>query len=286
MTNRKELRTRREFLSSTASLLPTALLLTHSDQLRKRTGDPRPLGAQLWTARDLAAKDLGAVLNRIATIGYKQVEFAGYYGKSPAEIRTMLHASGMTAPSAHIRFEDIRDGIAAALSAARIIGHKYLIFAWIPEGERTRDGYLRIADLLNRAGKVCAPYRIKVGYHNYSYDFAISNGRPMYDLILDNTDPVLVSMEMDVYWMLAGGGDPVKYLRRYKGRYHLIHIKDMLGDPPHTMVDVGDGIVDWPHILREAARDGARHFIIEHDEPADPMLTLERSYQYVRSLNF
>jgi sugar phosphate isomerase/epimerase len=274
--------TRRQFVFTlgtalSATLSPVSLMAAPRARITR-------LGAQLWTVRNLAARNLGDVLRRIAEIGYADVEFAGYHGVPPAAIRKMLKSSGLAAPSAHIRFEDLRDGIAPALSDARILGHRYLIFAWIPEEERTRDGFLRIAEALNRAGRITEPYGIKVGYHNYSYDFATSGSERMYDLILENTDPALVTMEMDVYWILAGGGDPIEYLKKYRNRYSLIHIKDMLGDSSHTMVDVGDGVVKWSAILGEAKRAGVKHFIVEHDEPVDPIKSLRRSYRFVHSL--
>jgi sugar phosphate isomerase/epimerase len=244
----------------------------------------RKIGMQLYTVREEAKANLLMTLARIARIGYREVEFAGYFGNDLKQIKATLDQNHLVAPSAHYSLEDLRKDFSKTIDQAAALGHSYLIFAWVPKEERTPDGYRAIADDLNRGGALAASHGMKVGYHNYSYDFDLVGRERPYDLLLARTDPNTVAMEMDIYWIISGGGDPLEYFAKYPGRFELLHIKDMLGDAKHTIVDVGDGIVNWRKVISRAKAQGAKHFFVEHDETKDPFRTLRRSFTYLRGL--
>lgn len=243
---------------------------------------PRRFGLQLYTARREAARDLSGTLARIASIGYAEVEFAGYFGNSPAAIRSALKAAGLVAPSAHIGMPDIDGAWARTIETASAIGHDYLIFAWVPNEYRTVDGYKRLADRFNHAGETALASGIRLGYHNYTYDFTRAGSGFLYDILLAESDQRYVTMQMDVYWFVDAGQDPLAYLARHPGRYTSLHLKDRTADG--HMADVGGGAIDWLRLIRSARAAGARHLFVEHDEPADALLSARASLRHLRSL--
>jgi len=247
---------------------------------------PKPgrLGFQLYTARREMARDLSGTLARVATIGYDVVEFAGYFGNSPAAIRSALGAAGLSAPSAHIGMPELEGDWKRTIENAAAIGHGYLIFAWVPDEHRTVDGYKRLAERFNRAGEVALASGIRFGYHNYTYDFTKAGDGFLYDVILAETDPRYVTMQMDVYWLVDAGQDPLTYFTRHPQRYASLHLKDLTADK--RMADVGSGTIDWRRVLAAARDAGARHFFVEHDEPSDALASARTSYHYLRSLRY
>lgn len=232
------------------------------------------IGLQLYTVRAAMAKDFDGTLARVAAIGYREVEFAGYFDHSPADVRAALDRHGLSAPSAHI-------GTAAALTrdwartreAAKVAGHKYLVVAGLAEGERrTLDDYRRVADLFNTAGDSARRMGMRLAYHNHDFEFAPMARKLPYDILLERTDPALVAMEMDLFWVTRAGQNPLAWFERYPGRFEMVHVKDMDGSPERQMVDVGRGTIDFSRIFANRARAGIRHYFAEHDDPQPPAL--------------
>ena len=240
------------------------------------------LGFQLYTARRAMARDLPGTLARIASIGYAEVEFAGYFGNAPAAIRSSLRAAGLRAPSAHIGMRELDRDWARAIETAAAIGHDYLIFAWVPDEHRTVDGYKRLAEQFNRAGETALSSGIRFGYHNYTYDFTRTDSGFLYDMLLAETDPRYVTMQLDVYWLVDAALDPLAYLARHPRRYSSLHLKDRTADG--RMTDVGAGAIDWLRVIRGARAAGARHLFVEHDDPADAFVSARTSLSHLRSL--
>jgi sugar phosphate isomerase/epimerase len=125
---------------------------------------------------------------------------------------------------------------------------------------------------------------MQLTYHNHAFEFAAVDGRVPYDILLERCDPRFVAFEMDLYWITKGGRDPLAYFARWPGRFPLVHVKDSAGAPEHRMVDVGDGRIPWPAIFARRQQAGIRHSFVEHDNPADPLTSVRRSYAYLRSL--
>ena len=267
---------RREFLGTVGS---AAAMMAIGDLRAKGVG---PIGLQLYTVRDEMKKDFGGTIAKVARIGYKEVEFAGYFDHDANAVSALLKTNGLTAPSAHIGFPELGASWDKVLSDAVTIGHKYVICPWIDEKKRTLAGYKEVADLFNKAGEQAMKSGIKFGFHNHDYEFPPVEGKIPLDFLIENTDPRYVGFEMDVYWVRHGGADPVKYFKKYPGRFPLLHIKDM--DSSRNMVDVGKGIIPWRHILDEGKEEGVKHIFVEHDNPKDPFASIAASYKYLSTL--
>ena len=245
----------------------------------------RRLGAQLYTVRGAMAADFAGTLERIRSIGYDEVEFAGYFGHSPGRVRDALAGAGLRAPAAHVELSALRDDPMRVLDDAATIGHEYLVVAWIsPEHRRTADDWRRLAALLESAGDTARGRGMRVAYHNHDYEFVPVGAVVPFDLLLAETDRSKVAFELDVYWIMKAGYDPLEYLARHPSRFELLHLKDTTGPPDHGMVSVGAGIVKWDAVLTAAAASGARHMFVEHDEPPDPFETLRAGYEHLRGL--
>lgn len=241
-----------------------------------------PIGIQLYSLRGLMRQDVDRTLAAVAEIGYREVEFAGYFEHPPERIRAMLDAHGLRAPAAHIGFPELGDSWDRVLDASAQIGHRYVVTPWIAEERRTPDGYRQAAELFNRAGEAARARGLTFGYHNHDFEFARVGDRLGFDILLDETDPALVTFELDIFWITKGGYKPLDYFARYPGRFPMVHVKDMGADG--SQVDVGAGQIDFPGIFARARKAGIRHYFVEHDEPADPLGFARRSHAYLHSL--
>lgn len=241
-----------------------------------------PIGLQLYTVRGPLAEDLPRTLARVAEIGYREVELAGLHGAAPSAFRAHLDQAGLAAPSSHVSIDEVRADLDRLLEDAATLGVATLVVPWLAPAERTAEGYRRVADDLNRAGAGAAGTGVAVAYHNNDFEIARADGPSGWDLILDLTDPALVTMQMDVFWAVAGGADPLAYLREHGGRFTSLHAKDRT--PSGDMVAVGEGAIDYPAILAAAARQGLAHVFVEHDEPRDPLASARASYHHLATL--
>jgi sugar phosphate isomerase/epimerase len=285
---------RRTFLETTAAALVTSPLgaLAAPNRIER-------VGLQLYTVRDEMAKDFEGTLAKIAAIGYKEVEFAGYFDRSPKDVRAILDRHGLTSPAAHIDLKTIGEKLPQVIEASGIIGHQYVVLPWLDDAARAQpDIWTRVADTLNRAGAAGKPARIQFAYHNHHFEFAPVNGKLPYDILLGTCDPQLVKMEMDLCWITAAGQDPLAYFRRYPGRFPMVHVKDLKKIPGPgaaatpiagilpDVTDVGSGVIDWKKIFAESKTAGITHYFVEHDRPSQPFDSIRTSFQYLRRLRF
>ena len=247
----------------------------------------RRIGVQLYTVRAAAAADLPGTLERIAGIGYRDVELAGYHGRTPVQIRELLTRYGLGAPSSHVPIASLRGDWKKALDEARTIGHEFVTIPWIgDEDRRTADSWKRVAELFNRGGAEAKAAGLRFAYHNHDFEFRRTGDVIPFDLLLAETDPALVSYEMDIYWLVKAGHDPLDYFTRFPGRFTMVHAKDSAGPPEHRMVDVGAGTIDFARILPRGVAAGVKHVFVEHDQPADPMASITASYRHLAGLSF
>lgn len=228
--------------------------------------------------------DVARTLEAVAQVGYREVEFAGYFGETAVRIRRLLDGVGLTSPSAHLSLRELGPDLQRTLDLAQTIGHRYLVVPSLdPQDRRTLDDYLRVAGALNHAGEAARSRGLRVAYHNHDFELAPMEGALPYDVLLRDTDPALVFFEMDFYWMASGHADPLAYFERHPGRFHLCHLKDM--DERGRMADVGAGRLDFRSILRRRERAGLRHYYVEHDDPGDPAASIRASYRFLRRLD-
>jgi sugar phosphate isomerase/epimerase len=150
----------------------------------------------------------------------------------------------------------------------------------------TIDGYLRIAERFNRAGETASKAGIRFGYHNHDFEFAPIDGKLPYDVLLESTEPNQVCFEMDLYWIVKGGQDPLKYIARWPGRIELVHVKDAAAPPAREMRDVGAGTIDWRRIFARGKQAGIKHCFVEHDDARDPFASIAASFAYLKALRF
>lgn len=240
-------------------------------------------GLGLYTVRSEMEKSVEATLARVAKVGYKEVEFAGYFGKRPAEIAAILKSNGLTAPSVHVPLPEIRAKWDETLDAASTIGHKFLVCPWVAEEERgAADNWRQIAADLNKAGESASKAGFQLAYHNHDFEFAPIAGTNAYSILLAEADPKLVKMELDLYWAAKSEQDPLALFKAYPGRFPLVHVKDMAKDGSFT--EVGAGSIDFRRIFARARQAGIRHYFVEQDQSNDPFASITKSYRALRRI--
>jgi sugar phosphate isomerase/epimerase len=282
------MQTRRNFL---ATLGVAALGIASRDaaaaEILASSKKIKRVGVQLYTVRDMMKADLPGTLAQVAGIGYKEVEFAGYFGRTPAQIRELLKRNKLSSPSSHLPFESLQSGWQKQLDDAKTVGHEWVTIAWIPEEKRrTLDDWKSHAAAFNRAGEQAKAAGLRFAYHNHDFEIRPVEGTRPLDLLLSSTDPKLVDFELDLYWVVFGGGSPLDFFNRYPKRFKMVHVKDSAGPPDNKMVDVGQGKIDFRSIFAQSEKAGIKHYFVEHDQPADPIATLRNSYNYLHALNF
>jgi sugar phosphate isomerase/epimerase len=273
---------RRTFLRNSAGALAGAAIL--NSNVFGCAGSSA--GLQLYTLRKNLERDFKETLRQVSALGIKQVEFAGYFKQAPVQVKEILKKYGLSAPSAHINLETLRGSLPKAIDDAKIIGHKYLVLGNIPaESRKSLADYKTIIELLNKAGKECRKAGLQFAYHNHDFEFKILDGTLPYDLILAETDPQTVKMEMDLYWITKAGFDPVTYFKKYPKRFELVHVKDMDATPEKSFTEAGRGVIDFKKIISKAREAGIRHYFIEQDKtPGEPLESVKISLKYLQSL--
>jgi sugar phosphate isomerase/epimerase len=245
-----------------------------------------PIGIQLYTVRTLMARDFDGTLAALAGIGYREVEFAGYFGRTPPQVHDALGRSGLASPSTHIALPADDAAWQRTLDDANAIGHRWVTIAWLDAPmRRTPDDWVRIAERFNHLGTLANKARLRFAYHNHDFEFARIGDDTLFDTLLARTEPALVDLEMDIYWVVRGGADPRAIIREHPGRFPLLHLKDAGAAPERRMVDVGAGTIDFPAILA-ADRATLKHAFVEHDQPADPLASARASYSYLSTLTY
>ena len=238
-----------------------------------------PLGLQLYTVRDLMARDVAATLKLVADAGYQEVEFAGYFDHSPAELVSMLAANKLAAPAAHIPIPEFEAGVDKVIEHAKQMGHEYVVVPWIDEGSRSLDDFHQHALNFNDWAAACRDAGLKFAYHNHDFEFVVDEDVTPYDVLLNETDPELVKMELDLCWATKGGADPAALFEAWPGRFPMVHLKDL--DKAGNEADIGAGGVAFDKILTHAGIGGVRHGFVERDNPKDPEAAIRRNHDAI-----
>ncbi len=315
---------RRTFLKN--SLLATAALPTSHQilQMLQSGMKLKKVGIQLFSLPKMLDQDFLGGVKMLANMGYKELELygpypfsaqsnqerwkflapmlgfsgSGYFGRTIQEVKQILKDHGLTAPSAHTDLDTLLNHMDKLGEAAQTLGHKYVVLPAIPDERRkTLDDYKRVADDFNKIGENAQKHGLRFAYHNHGYGLSPMNGQVPFELLMAQTDPNLVFLEMDIYWTSAGGIDPLAYLDKYNKRYKALHIKDMKepkrfagdgGDAPQWMAlfpymcSVGDGVLNVANIIKKAQSVGVEHFFVEQDMVAQPEIALKKSIDYLR----
>ena len=254
-----------------------------------------PVGLQLYSLRDQFKKDVGGTLDQVRAFGITNVELAGTYGLTPEQFKAQLDARQLKAVSSHFSYEQCRDHIEDVVRDAKVLGVEYAGCAWIPHTDPFDEKTCReAAAVFNRAGAALAKHGIKFFYHTHGYEFLPYRDGTLFDLLMAETNPENVRIEMDVYWVVHPGQDPVKLLEKYGKRFELMHVKDMKRGTPGGFtgqsdvtnnVVLGQGMIDWPRVLRAAKKAGVKWYFIEDESPTS-VEQIPRSLRYLETLRF
>ena len=297
-------KTRRLFLKQAAA---ATLLGTCATRFSRASPFGLPIGLQLYSAREMLAKDYAGTLRAIAGLGFQEVEAAGYFNHSVPEVRQAITSAGLSLVSAHYSYTDLSKSLADTIAFNRDLGVRYLIcsFPGFRDPSRlkdksfasqvrsfTLDDYRFNAEQFNTMGQKVADAGMRFGYHNHTMEFAQQDGVVPFEELIRLTDPRLVTFEMDCGWVMVGGGDPVSYLRRYPTRISMLHVKDFKHtDKPASVVDppppaeLGRGTLDYRPIFAAAKQANIKHYFVEQEGfDIPPLEALRIDADYMKSL--
>lgn len=225
-----------------------------------------PIAVQLYTVRDDAARDFSGTLKKVAEIGYAGVEIAGYNGMSVRDLKAQLDDLHLFVAGSHVGIDRLENEMAAVVDENLTLGNRYIVVPFLG-GDRRQgaDGYKKTAALLNSFGETLQPYGLTLCYHNHDFEFQkMENGQYGLDILLENTDSSLVKAEVDTYWVLQGGEDPVAFVRKYTGRVPLMHLKDR-DKTDKSFAPVGTGDLPVDELIAAANEIGTKYLIVEQD---------------------
>lgn len=282
---------RREFFQR-AALISAGILANPVDLFSK---PKQKVGLQLYTLRNLISKDVRGVIAKVADIGFREVETygfspaGGFWGLKPKEFKALLRDNGLKSPSGHYNFEpylntDSMDSLNANIEAAQAIGQKYLTVPYLSEPLRKNlDSYKFLAAKLNQAAVVAQKAGLQLVYHNHDFEFKDFNGTTGYDILLRETNPADLKFELDIFWTVRAGKDPIALFDQSPGRYVTWHVKDM-DKADKSFTEVGSGSINYQQIFANARLSGMKHYFVEQDViKIDPYESITRSFQHLKS---
>jgi sugar phosphate isomerase/epimerase len=279
------MKTRRDFLIETGALAIGSMLLPSFTEDSKKV---KNIGIQLYTFRKEMLTDAAGTLKQIAGLGIKQIESAAsangnYYGLKPKEIKQICSDLGMTLRSGHVHIDDKwKQTLADAVEA----GQEYVICSSMPARGQTVDNYKKTADAFNKSGEDCNKLNLKFGYHNHDYEFESEKGQVLFDILVKNTDPNLVHLELDLGWVIAAGKNPLDYFKNFPGRFPLWHLKDMDLQKKHS-VEFGKGSLEILQILKHSKQSGMKYLFVEQEEYAStPLESIKDDMDYLAKLRY
>jgi sugar phosphate isomerase/epimerase len=254
------------------------------------------LGLQLYSLRNELKKDLPGTLRLARDWGFEEVELAGFPPMTPADSARALRAAGLRPVSTFVDYERLQADLTGVVRDAKTLGVEYVMCGWIPhEHTLTRADVDRAASSFNAWGAAASREKLRFGYHIHGYEFVGSPDGTLMHTLFNRTDPAHVDYEMDVFWVVRGGGDPVALLSQFGRRIPLVHVKDMRRGtatavtsgqaPDEASVQLGTGTIDLPAMLRAAVKAGVTWYFLEDEHP-EAVAQIPRSIAYLRGLKF
>ena len=245
----------------------------------------RPLGLMLYTLRRQLAENYEKTLQRVAELGFEEVEIFNLGSHTAKEVRRMLDDSGLVAPSSHTLLQPIETDLNRLIDEARTLGQRYLVLAFLlPNQRASLDDYRRLVDVLNEAATACKQAGLQLAYHNHDFEFVPMEGTVPYDLLVEGTSSEDLALELDLYWVSKAGHDPLEILGGDPARFPLVHVKDMDATGAKGFTEVGTGVIDFPRILNDPRASGISHFYVEQDViRGDAWESVTRSLEGLRS---
>jgi sugar phosphate isomerase/epimerase len=280
---------RREFIQTSAFTVVGLLSMPSFIQAAK---NQYSIGLQLYTLRDTIGNDPKGVMQKVAAMGYKEIETYGYadgqiFGMKFSDFAAHVKKLGMKITSGHYPLElAASDQWQQAVADAKAIGQKYMVVPWLAESERTSiENYKKICATLNKAGEICNKNGIRFGYHNHAFEFDTVDGQIPYDVMLAELDPKKVSMELDLYWVYRAGKNPLSYFEKYPGRFEQWHVKDMDKTNRDRNADIGTGSIDFKALFAKAKQSGLKHFYVEQETyPGQPIDSVAASIKNLKTI--
>ena len=276
---------RRFFLKSSALTAAGVLLLRHNAFALA------PAKLKFGYISGIIDKELKGnwkdVLKKTVDYGFSEIEIGKYLGDSPSDFMTYCKTIGIKPVAGFLPFTENKDELEKQLDELAKLDIKISVvyWPWIGGGPFKLEDCKKSAGILNKIGEISKSHGMEFCWHNHNKEFvAMEEGLP-FDYLMNQTDKDLVKCEMDVFWVTKGGADPLTFLKKYNGRYRILHLKDMTPDETHTFTCVGSGIIDFPGILKEAQAQGIEHFMLEYDNVVDGMACLKTSGEYLKNLN-
>ncbi|MBN2001446.1 sugar phosphate isomerase/epimerase [candidate division KSB1 bacterium] len=280
---------RRRFIKTTAKSVALAGLTGYLAGCYKTVPEKKihQIGLQVFTIQKPYQNDYKAALRQVAEIGYTTLELGGPMGDSLEEFLAFLKELGLRPLAGGASMSGFVESTQAVIEESLKMGKEWIICYWpwtdSKEG-KTLDDWIKVAEQLNKIGEQVKKAGLKFAYHNHDLEFEITEGKIPYDILLDRTDPALVAMEIDLYWIIKGNQEPIPYFEKYPGRFPLWHVKDMDNTEERSFACVGQGIIDFPSIFERAETAGLKHMFVEHDRPEDPMECARVSFEYLNNL--
>lgn len=278
---------RRTFVKTISAGVAASLVMPA--KLLALTPANKIIGIQLYTLHQQMKQDPLGTMKKVALTGYNAIETAGYadrkfYGFDPEEFKSIVEDMGMIAQSSHagINMENIDETIEDTVNT----GMSYLVMPSLDKSKRnTLDDYKIVADEFNQMGEKCKEAGLTFAYHNHAFEFEMLEEKIPYDILLENTDSELVKMELDLYWIVYGGKDPIEYFNRFPGRFELFHVKDMSRAASMESTEIGEGTIDFKTIFAEKVQAGMKYFYLEQESfEMDPFASIAISYDYLKNL--
>lgn len=246
---------------------------------------PKDMGMQAYSVRDALKEDFTGSMKKIADIGYKYIEAYGLtldgklYGMAPGEYKKIVNDLGMQLISSHSTYFTPEEA-PAVIEASQQAGIKYLVIPYL--ADELRSDYRKVAENLNAVGELFKGSGVKFCYHNHAFEFEATNGEVPLHVMLDNTQPDLVSFEADLYWVKKGGHEPLALIDKYPGRFSLFHVKDAASNLDQTTV--GEGIIDFQSIFNVKDKAGLEYYFVEDERTDDPFGNLKKAYDHINTL--
>jgi len=243
------------------------------------------VGLQLYTVRDAMGKDPDATLAAIAAAGYHLVETAGMYGRSAGDLRALFDKHGIRTTSGHYALAELETNPETVFTTAKTLGQEYVTVPFLDPSQRTNETFGSLPGRLNKLGEQARSAGLKIAYHNHDFEFQNYGGSTtVMERLLANTDPALVSFELDGYWAFKAGFAPSDLVARYPGRFVMLHLKDSTAAPEKAFADVGKGVIDMPRFIAAAQRNGLRYAFVERDVAPDPLASIKASHDYLATV--
>jgi sugar phosphate isomerase/epimerase len=254
------------------------------------TSTAKPIGLQLYSLRDVIKTDVKGIITQLTEWGYNEFETYGYsngqlFDMPSKEFNDFVKGRGARVVSGHYGIDVVRGDWAKAVADAKDAGQEYMVLPWIDEANRTADGYKKIIEDVNKAAEVTKAAGIRMGYHNHAFEFEKVGDKTGFELLMEGLDPSLVSMELDLYWVVRAGQDPEQIFAKYPGRFEQWHVKDMDKAAPDKNADVGTGSIDFKKLFTMAEQSGMKHWYVEQETyPVDPMTSAKNSIDYLKTV--